>query len=63
MLDRDGVVAVNERIDFERPDPLELIAGAAEAIGRRVRTGLGDKTLAFRTDDPRAPAGVLAAVS
>jgi D-glycero-D-manno-heptose 1,7-bisphosphate phosphatase len=56
LLDRDGVVVVNERINIKRPGQLKLLPGAAEAIGRLTAAGV---KVAICTNQPEIGRGVM----
>jgi D-glycero-D-manno-heptose 1,7-bisphosphate phosphatase len=56
LLDRDGVVVVNERTNIKRPDELKLVPGAAEAIGRLTAAGI---KVAVCTNQPEIARGVM----
>ena len=56
LLDRDGVVVVNERTNIKRPDELRLIAGAAAAIRRLTAAGV---KVAICTNQPEIARGVM----
>jgi D-glycero-D-manno-heptose 1,7-bisphosphate phosphatase len=56
LLDRDGVVVVNRSDNIKRPDQLELIGGAAEAIARLNRAGIA---VAICTNQPEVGRGAM----
>jgi D-glycero-D-manno-heptose 1,7-bisphosphate phosphatase len=56
LLDRDGVVVVNQRDNIKRPDQLTLIDGAAEAIGKLNGAGV---TVAICTNQPEVGRGAM----
>jgi D-glycero-D-manno-heptose 1,7-bisphosphate phosphatase len=56
LLDRDGVVVVNQPTNVKTPDQLALIPGAAEAIARLNGAGFD---VAICTNQPEVARGVL----
>jgi D-glycero-D-manno-heptose 1,7-bisphosphate phosphatase len=56
LLDRDGVVVVNRSDNIKRPDQLELIGGAAEAIARLNHAGVA---VAICTNQPEVGRGAM----
>lgn len=56
LLDRDGVVVVNRSDNIKRPDQLELIDGAADAIARLNRAGVA---VAICTNQPEVGRGAM----
>jgi D-glycero-D-manno-heptose 1,7-bisphosphate phosphatase len=58
LLDRDGVVVVNQSDNIKRPEQLHLIDGAANAIARLNRAGV---TVAICTNQPEVGRGAMTA--
>ena len=56
ILDRDGVVVVNRPTNVKKPDELQLIPRAAEAIARLNHRGF---TVAICTNQPEVARGVI----
>lgn len=59
LVDRDGVVVVNRRDNIKSPDQLELIEGAAKAIGRLNNAGY---KVAMCTNQPEFGRGAMTAL-
>jgi D-glycero-D-manno-heptose 1,7-bisphosphate phosphatase len=60
LLDRDGVLVVNRPTNIKSPDEIELIPGAAEAIGRLTAAGF---KVAVCTNQPEIGRGVVSAAA
>jgi D-glycero-D-manno-heptose 1,7-bisphosphate phosphatase len=58
MIDRDGVLVVNRRDNIKSPDQLQLIGGAAKAIGRLNNAGY---KVAMCTNQPEVGRGAMTA--
>jgi D-glycero-D-manno-heptose 1,7-bisphosphate phosphatase len=56
LLDRDGVIVVNQKDNIKQPEQLRLIDGAAEAIGRLNRAGVA---VAVCTNQPEVGRGAM----
>lgn len=56
LLDRDGVVVVNRKDNIKTPAGLQLIAGAAEAVGRLTAAGFD---VAICTNQPEVARGAM----